>query len=48
MEITSEVRIEGNRLVVPGDVIDRVGLMCASEGDLSAPGMVLKVRLSGK
>lgn len=46
VDITSEVSVDGNRLTVPGKVIDRVGMMCATEGDLSDPGMVLKVRMA--
>lgn len=44
VDITAEVRIDGNRLTIPGEVISRVGLMNATEGDQSAPGMVLKVK----
>lgn len=43
VDVTSEVKIEGNRLIIPGKVIHRVGLMNATEGDLSEPGMVLKL-----
>lgn len=43
VEITDEVKIDGNKITISGDVIKRVGLMNASEGDLSAPGLVLKV-----
>ena len=43
VEITDEVKIDGNKITVSGDVIKRVGLMNATEGDLSAPGLVLKV-----
>lgn len=46
VNITAEVSIDGNRMTVPGTVIDRVGLMCASEGDLSGPGMVMKVSVA--
>lgn len=45
VNITSEVKMEGNRLTVPGTVITRVGLMNATPGDKSAPGLVLKMRL---
>ena len=44
VDITAEVNINGNRLIIPGEVISRVGLMNATEGDQSAPGMVLKVK----
>ena len=43
VDITPEVEIEGCRMVVPGQVIRRVGLMAATEGDLSDPGLVLEV-----
>jgi hypothetical protein len=41
MEITAEVRLFGNRLYLPGQVIDRVGLSAATPGDQSYPGLVL-------
>ncbi len=44
VDITARVTRNGNRLVVPGNVIDSVGLMAATAGDLSEPGMVLVVR----
>ncbi len=44
VEITAEVVLDGNRLTVPGEVIRRVGLMNATKGDLSGPGMVLVIR----
>lgn len=43
VDITSNVVIKDNRLVIPGEVISRVGLMNASEGDCSDPGMVIRV-----
>lgn len=43
VDITDEVKIDGNRLIIPGKIISRVGLMSATEGDLSEPGMVVKV-----
>lgn len=42
-DITSEVGIRGNKLVIPGKVISRIGLSAATEGDKSAPGMVVRV-----
>ena len=44
VDITDMVTIEGNRLTVPGDIIDRIGLMAASKGDKSEPGMVMVVK----
>ena len=43
VDITTEVAIEGNKLLIPGEVIRRVGLMAASPGDLSAPGLLIKI-----
>ncbi|KAA6343038.1 hypothetical protein EZS27_009256 [termite gut metagenome] len=43
VNITGRVKTDGNRLIVPGDVIRKIGLMAATPGDLSDPGMVLKV-----
>lgn len=43
VDITTEVAIEGCKLLIPGEVICRVGLMAASPGDLSAPGLVIRI-----
>ncbi|MDP0492553.1 MAG: hypothetical protein Q7Q71_16020 [Verrucomicrobiota bacterium JB023] len=42
-DIRNEIRIEGHRLIIPGTLIDRIGTSAGDEGDLSAPGMVLKL-----
>ena len=42
-DITKKVRIEGKMMVIPGEIIDRIGTSAASKGDISAPGLVLKV-----
>jgi hypothetical protein len=44
IDITDMVDVEQNRILIPGDVINKTGLAAASEGDLSEPGMVLKVK----
>ena len=44
--IISKVKISGNKLTIPGKLIDRIGTAAKDEGDLSAPGMV--IRLEGK
>ena len=44
VDITKDVKIEGRSITVPGDVIRRVGLMAATKGDKSEPGMVMVVR----
>lgn len=43
VDITAEVKADGGRLVLPGAVLHRVGLMAASPGDVSDPGLVLAV-----
>lgn len=43
VDITGEVKVEGGRLTLPGTVIHRVGLMAATPGDVSDPGLVLAV-----
>ena len=43
VDITKRVRIEGSSLVIPGTLIDEIGLAAASEGDISDPGMVIRV-----
>lgn len=45
VEITSQITIERDRLVVPGDLITKTGLSAASKGDLSDPGMVLRIQI---
>lgn len=44
VDITKKVMITSNKLVIPGRVIDEVGLMNATKGDLSEPGMVLVIK----
>lgn len=43
VDITAEVKVDGQRLTIPGEVIRRVGLMAATPGDVSDPGLVLAV-----
>lgn len=43
VNITGLVNIKGNKIIIPGNLIRQVGLMAASEGDVSYPGMVLQV-----
>ena len=45
-DIKGIVTISGNKLTIPGELIDRVGTAAKDEGDVSAPGMV--IRLEGK
>ena len=43
VDVTSEVKVEGCCLTIFGETIRRVGLMSSTEGDLSGPGLVVKV-----
>ncbi|GHT70009.1 hypothetical protein AGMMS50239_37720 [Bacteroidia bacterium] len=43
VDITREIKIDGNRLIISGELIRKVGLMAATKGDKSDPGMVLKI-----
>jgi len=43
-DITRQVKVEGNRLVIPGAVIMTTGLSAAQSGDLSDPGMVMVIK----
>lgn len=42
-DLLGKVRIEGNQLILSGELIDRIGTSAATPGDLSAPGMVLRL-----
>ena len=42
-DITALVAKDGRKLTLPGSLIDSVGLSAATPGDLSEPGMVLKL-----
>ena len=43
VDITSKVKIEGCKLTIQGEIIRKVGLMASSPGDLSAPGLVIRI-----
>lgn len=43
VDITRKVKIYKDRIVIPGKVITGVGLMSGTEGDLSDPGLVIKI-----
>lgn len=43
VEITDKVMITQNSMTIPGDVIEEVGLMAKTKGDLSNPGLVIQV-----
>lgn len=44
-DIMSKVKIEGNTLSIPGELIDKIGTSAGDEGDISVPGMVLKLNM---
>ncbi|WP_029905073.1 hypothetical protein [Prevotella sp. 10(H)] len=43
VNISDQVMITDNKIIIDGELIKRIGLKEASEGDISAPGMVLQV-----
>ena len=43
VDITNDIKITSNALIIPGSIIRRIGLMNATPGDLSAPGLVIKI-----
>ncbi len=43
VEISKMIELKPGQIVIPGEVIDKIGLSAKSEGDLSEPGMVMKV-----
>lgn len=44
-DITSRVSVTATEVVIPGEVIHEIGLAAASPGDISDPGMVLRLAL---
>ena len=48
MDITDRIQKHSTFLVVPGEVITETGLSGDTEGDLSEPGMVLKIDMNPK
>lgn len=43
VDIKSRVRIEGNSLIISGDLIEEIGLSAGDKGDVSSPAMVMKL-----
>lgn len=43
VDLKSKIEIDGNKLIIPGELIREVGLMASSPGDISDPGMILKI-----
>ncbi|MCX6229103.1 MAG: DUF5703 domain-containing protein [Bacteroidia bacterium] len=44
IDITSEVQQKENTIVIPGAIIEKIGLLNATGGDLSDPAIVLDIR----
>jgi hypothetical protein len=42
VDITNDITIANNKVIIPGDLIRKVGLSAATLGDLSDPGLVIK------
>ena len=42
-DIMKKVTIEDNKLIIPGEIIEKIGTFAKDEGDISSPGMVLKI-----
>ena len=42
-DIKKEIKIEDRAIIIPGEVIKRIGTAAASKNDISAPGLVLKI-----
>ncbi|MEQ6122564.1 hypothetical protein [Reichenbachiella sp. MALMAid0571] len=45
-DITSKVAIHANTIKIPGNLIDEIGTSSGDTGDISVPGMVLKISVN--
>ncbi len=43
IDITRRISITGKEISIPGDLIDQIGTSAGDEGDISVPGLVLKI-----
>jgi hypothetical protein len=43
IDITKDITMYENIIIIPGDLIEKIGTSAGDEGDISAPGMVVKV-----
>lgn len=43
VDIRNKVRIETDKIIIPGKLIEEIGLKAAEKDDISAPGMVLRI-----
>ncbi|MCG6189376.1 hypothetical protein [Maribellus maritimus] len=44
-DIKPKVKIEGNSIYIPGELIDKIGISAGDKDDISAPGMVIKLNI---
>jgi hypothetical protein len=44
VDIRSKVNAKANTITIPGELIDEIGTSAGDEGDISVPGMVLKLQ----
>lgn len=44
IDITKNIKIENNSVVIPGNLIDEIGTLANANGDISAPGLVLQLK----
>ncbi len=42
-DVTQRIHIDGTTITIPGSLIDKIGTQAATPGDLSDPGIVLKI-----
>ena len=45
IDIKKKVTIQGNSISIPGELIERVGTSAGDKGDISVPGLVLKLSI---
>ena len=43
VDISDSVTITDNGIVIPGEILNRIGTMAATPGDISAPGVVIRI-----
>ena len=43
VDISKAVKVTGDGIVIPGELLNRVGTMAATPGDISAPGTVIRI-----
>lgn len=44
INITKQVKVQGNTITIPGSIIEKIGKMAQLESDLSEPGLVILVK----